>query len=77
MPRICEQSGLLPVAPTPRDAGGTGSACVATRVRFLLVTAEAAALAVFGLTVCCEVALGAGEGVARGVGVAGGCDVVG
>ncbi|HET9446065.1 MAG TPA: hypothetical protein VFO35_07390, partial [Steroidobacteraceae bacterium] len=108
MPRICEQSGLLPVVPTPRDAGGTVSACVATRVRFLLLTSEAA-LGVFGRTVCCDVALGAGvisvdeagvstldeagvafddseagvgwdgvgEVVARGFGVAGGCDVVG
>ena len=62
MPRICEQSGLLAVVPTPRDAGGTVLVCVATRARFVLVVSRAlfAALGVLGLTVCCDVALEAG-----------------
>jgi hypothetical protein len=85
MPRICEQSGLLAVVPTPRDAGGTVSACVATRVRFRLAVSPGvvAALGVLGRTVCCDVALegvgwdGVAEGVALGVGVAGDWDVVG
>ena len=73
MPRSCEQSGRLPVVPTPRDAGGTVSLCVATRARCALgvFRALSAAFGVFGvfgalfaafgvpgLTVCCGIALG-------------------
>jgi hypothetical protein len=84
---------LLAVVPTPRDAGGTVSACVATRVRFAFAVSRAllAALGVFGLTVCCafeaadvfgdsEAGIGwdgVGEVVARGGGAVGDCDVVG
>ena len=72
MPRICEQSGRLAVVPTPRDAGGTVSLCVATRARCALgvVRALSAAFGVFGVfralfaafgvpgtTVCCGIAL--------------------
>jgi hypothetical protein len=86
MPRICEQSGLLFVVPTPRDAGGTTLVCVAARAWFALAVSRAllAALGVFGTTVCCGIAFEAGvgadgvrEGVAAGVGAAGGGDVVG
>jgi hypothetical protein len=51
MPRILEQSGLLFVVPTPRDAGGTTLVCVATRARLALVVSRAE-LGVFGSTVC-------------------------
>jgi hypothetical protein len=92
MPRIWEQFGLLAVVPTPRDAGGTVSVCVATRARFALAVSRAllAALGVFGTTVCCGIAFGAGvtfdagvgadglaEGVAVGVGVDGAGEVLG
>jgi hypothetical protein len=71
IPRICEQSGLLAVAPTPRDAGGTVSACVATRVRFVLAVSLSvvAALAVLGRIVCCDVGLEAGVSFADEAGV--------
>jgi hypothetical protein len=71
MPRSCEQSGRLAVVPTPRDAGGTVSLCVATRARCALgvFRALSAAFGVFGVfralfaafgvpgaTVCCGIA---------------------
>jgi hypothetical protein len=70
MPRSCEQSGRLAVVPTPRDAGGTVSLCVATRARCALgvFRALSAAFGVFGVfrslfaafgvpgtTVCCGI----------------------
>lgn len=72
MPRICEQSGLLAVVPTPRDAGGTASICVATRARFAFVVSRAllAALGVLGRTVCCDVASEADVEFAVDAGVA-------
>ena len=71
MPRNCEQSGRLAVVPTPRDAGGTVSLCVATRARcalgvfralsaafgvFGVFRASFAAFGVPGTTVCCGIA---------------------
>jgi hypothetical protein len=44
MPRIFEQSGRIAVVPTPRDAGGTVSVCVATRARFALALEVSRAL---------------------------------
>lgn len=85
MPRICEQSGLLLVVPTPRDAGGTASGRVATLER-LLPGGKGAAFGVFGDVVCCGIELddavgggaaGGDEVCADGGGAAGGCEVAG
>jgi hypothetical protein len=87
IPRICEQSGRFLVVPTPRDAGGTVSVCVATRARFALAVSRAlrAEFGWLGTTVCCGIELEAGVGVdgggdvsaGVGVGADGGGDVVG
>jgi hypothetical protein len=81
MPRFCEQSGRFSDVPTPRDAGGTVSVCVATRAR--LAELGWAELGSFGETVCCGIVLEAGVGVdgggdvfaGDGTGVDGGGDV--
>jgi len=73
MPRFCEQSGLFSVVPTPRDAGGTVSVCVAARARTALAVSRAllAEFGWFGTTVCCGIEL------EDGVGMDGGGDVFG
>jgi len=87
MPRFCEQSGLFSVVPTPRDAGGTVSVCVAARARAALAVSRAllAEFGWFGTTVCCGIELEDGVGVdgggevsaGAGVGADGGGDVLG
>ena len=61
MPRIFEQSGRLFVVPTPRDAGGTLYACVATLGRSAVLRA---AFGAFGTTVCCGMPFDVGGGAA-------------
>jgi hypothetical protein len=87
MPRNCEQSGRFPDVPTPREAGGTLSVCVATRARLALAVSRAllAESGWFGTTVCCGIELDVGVGVdgggdvsaGAGVGAEGGGDVFG
>jgi hypothetical protein len=76
---------MFAVVPTPRDAGGTATVCVAVRARVALAVSRVlvAELGWFGETVCCGIELDEGVGVdgggdvfaGDGVGVDGGGDV--